>query len=94
MIIKLAKKYFLSLFIVATFLGVFHHHNDFQSHNDCQICTIQHNIADADTPTIPYYLQKLEYKEIVFISNNANKYAFIYNSFYNPRAPPLAFLFS
>jgi hypothetical protein len=89
MIIKLAKKYFLSLFIVATFLGVFHHHNDFQPHNDCQICTIQSNIADADTPIIPRYIQKLEYKETPFIAWNIHYYSHLFYSLYNPRAPPL-----
>jgi len=55
---KFLHKYFSIIFIIATLMGVFHHHNDLKIHNDCQICTIQSSIADADTPSqTPYFTQ-------------------------------------
>ena len=59
MIYKFLRKYISIIFIVATFMGVFHHHNDLKSHNDCPICTLQSSIADADTPTQTPYFTKL-----------------------------------
>ncbi|PHQ56480.1 MAG: hypothetical protein COA30_01915 [Sulfurimonas sp.] len=41
-------------------MGVFHHHDNLKPHNDCQICTIQSSIADADTPVEKFYLSTLE----------------------------------
>lgn len=40
-------------------MGVFHHHDNLQTHNDCQICTIQSSIADADIPVENFYLTSL-----------------------------------
>lgn len=59
MLRKLLKRYFSTIFIVATLMGVFHTHHDLKPHNDCQICTIQSSIADADTPTDSLYLTRL-----------------------------------
>jgi len=59
MLRKLFKRYFSTIFIVATLMGVFHTHHDLKPHSDCQICTIQSSIADADTPTDSLYLTKL-----------------------------------
>ena len=47
---KFIVKYISIIFIFATFMTSFHHHNDMQEHDDCQICTIQNNIVDIDTP--------------------------------------------
>ena len=63
-IMALMKKYLLSkyisiIFVLATFMGSVHHHNDLKSHSDCQICTIQNTIADSDTPVETTYLQEL-----------------------------------
>jgi len=55
---KFLHRYFSIIFIIATLMGVFHHHNDLKIHNDCQICTIQASIANADTPIqTPYFTQ-------------------------------------
>jgi|FLOH01.1.fsa_nt_gi hypothetical protein len=57
---KLPKSFFSIVFVLATLLGVFHHHDELTPHNDCQICTIQSSIADADTPSETSYLSKIE----------------------------------
>jgi len=59
MLRNLFKRYFSTIFIVATLMGVFHTHHDLKPHNDCQICTIQSSISDADTPTDSHYLTAL-----------------------------------
>ena len=53
---KLLSKYISIVFIFATLLGVFHHHNDLKQHNDCKICIVQHNIIDIDTPVDVCYV--------------------------------------
>ena len=55
MIYKITKKYISIIFLLATFVSTFHHHDDLQIHSDCQICTIQNSIADGDTPIQPHY---------------------------------------
>jgi len=57
---KFVSKYISIVFIIATFMGVFHHHNDLASHNDCQVCTVQNSVANADTPTEVSYLTKID----------------------------------
>lgn len=57
---KIVSRYISIVFIVATFMGVFHHHNDLLNHTDCQLCTIQHSIADADAPTEVEYFTKID----------------------------------
>ncbi len=86
--LKLGKKYFSIIFILAMFMGAFHHHNDLKQHNDCQICTVQTNIANGDLPTDVMYLTKLEIvRESVttkFASIHTNKL----QNHLNARAPP------
>jgi len=60
MINRFFKKYLSIIFIIATFMGVFHHHNDLKQHNDCKICTVQSSLAHADTPVEAHYLTSLE----------------------------------
>ena len=59
---KLIVKYISIIFILATFMGSFHYHNDIQEHTDCQICTVQHNVSDIDTPADVNYLTLLSIK--------------------------------
>lgn len=59
--IQFFKNYFSIIFVVASLIGVFHHHNNLQAHSDCQICTIQSSIADADTPVQTFYLSTLKH---------------------------------
>ncbi|WP_418640863.1 hypothetical protein [Sulfurimonas sp. ST-27] len=60
MITQFFKKYLSIIFIIATFMGVFHHHNDLKQHNDCKICTVQSSLSHADTPVAINYLTALE----------------------------------
>ncbi|WP_457748472.1 hypothetical protein [Sulfurimonas sp.] len=60
MIYRFFRKHLSIIFILATFMGVFHHHNDLKQHNDCKICTVQSSLAHADTPVAVQYFTKLE----------------------------------
>ena len=54
------RKYFSIVFILATLVGVMHHHDDAQTHSDCQICVIQSNIVDGDVPVYSPYLSDIQ----------------------------------
>jgi len=88
MSLKLRRKYFSIVFILAVFMGVFHHHHDLKQHNDCQICTIQTNMANADMPSEAVYLSSIDifYENIVtkLINSHTNK---LQNKL-QARAPP------
>ena len=88
MINRFFRKYLSIIFVIATFMGVFHHHNDLKQHNDCKICTIQSSIANADTPVDTVYITKLE----IFSESIATAFASLHvQKIYNPekaRAPP------
>ena len=60
MINRFFSKYLSIIFILATFMGVFHHHSDLKQHNDCKICTVQSSLAHADTPVDAHYLTYIE----------------------------------
>ncbi len=53
---KLLSQYLTIVFVIATFMGSLHHHNDFKIHTDCQVCTLQHNVTDIDTPSDVNYV--------------------------------------
>ncbi len=53
------KRYFSIIFIVATFMSVFHHYNDLKLHSDCKICAVSSSILNADIPTKISYITKL-----------------------------------
>ena len=86
---KSLGKFFSIVFMLATFVSVFHHHNDLKVHNDCQICTVQSNISNADTPSETIYLSKIELFSQGVISklpnqNESQKFISL-----RARAPPL-----
>jgi len=85
---KSVNKFFGIVFVLATFMGVFHHHDNLKPHNDCQICTIQSNIADADTPNEIIYLSKIEIFSDVTISKLPNIYEYKQPIPLKARAPP------
>jgi len=86
---KLFRQYLSALFIVAMSMGVFHHHNDLKQHNDCQICTISHNLIDIDTPIEVSYLTTLtlQSESITVKLTSLHQKAVI--STLQVRAPPL-----
>lgn len=84
----LFKKYFYIVFIVATFLGTFHHHHDVLAHTDCQVCTLHSNIADGDTPFETVYFTKLNIQLEVIISELSNLHPNTPTNPLNTRAPP------
>ena len=73
---------------MATFMGVFHHHNDLKQHNDCKICTLQSSIANADTPVDVVYVSNIEIFAESIVTPLVNLHVRkIYNQF-KVRAPP------
>ena len=85
---KLLKKYFSIIFVLATLIGVLHHHNDLNIHNDCQICTIQSNIANADTPPNRVYVTELSNYSESIVSTLLTPHADVKQNPLNARAPP------
>ncbi|CAI6151433.1 MAG: hypothetical protein SPLUMA1_SPLUMAMAG1_01280 [uncultured Sulfurimonas sp.] len=88
MIKRWLSKYFATVFVLATLMGVFHHHSDLQIHEDCQICTIASSIADGDIPTPKVYITAVEKVSFTLGENFLLFYTDApYNSL-NARAPP------
>jgi len=86
---KLVAKYISIIFIIATFMGTLHYHNDIQEHNDCQICTIQNDLTNVDTPSDVEYVQSdlIQNKAILTSLKNFQQQK---NTFtFSARAPPL-----
>jgi len=82
------SKYFSIIFILAIFMGVFHHHNDLKQHPDCKICILQSNITNADTPIDVVYIQNIFIKnENISTYQNENYRKKLQNSS-KARAPP------
>ncbi|MFA5454527.1 MAG: hypothetical protein WC272_04310 [Sulfurimonas sp.] len=73
--------------LLATFMGVLHHHNDLKIHADCSICTIQSNLADADVPIL-FTLAEIQNFFIQIYSPQESICDFSVNSTYLSRAPP------
>lgn len=84
----LLKRYFYIAFIVATFLGTFHQHNDFLQHSDCQVCSIESNIADGDTPVQTIYFTKLDIPLEAILLEPSNLHPNQQANLLNARAPP------
>jgi len=88
MIKRFVKRYFSIIFIVATLLGVLHHHNDLRVHNDCKICIIQSNIVDGDIPITITYLSHLDIKSEKILPKPKILHISFFKSTLNSRAPP------
>lgn len=85
---KSLGRFFTIVFMLATFVSVFHHHDDLKVHNDCQICTIQSNIANADTPSENVYLSEIELFSQSVISKLPNQHECQICIPLRARAPP------
>ncbi len=88
MIKRWLSKYFVTVFVLATLMGVFHQHCDLQTHENCQVCLVTSNIADGDTPIQRVYLRELSK---LFYALEVNFTILYASEVYNPinsRAPP------
>jgi len=81
-------KYISIIVILASFMGSFHHHNDLKQHNDCQICTIQHNVTDIDTPADVSYLTLFTIVLEATLASLPNFQIEKQNLTFSARAPP------
>jgi len=86
---KFIRQYISALFIVAMSMGIFHHHNDLKQHNDCQICTISHNLTDIDTPIVVSYLTTLTLQSESITAKLSDLHQKKVTSTLKSRAPPL-----
>ncbi len=82
------RRYFSIVFVLATLLGVMHHHDGYKIHNDCKICTINSNIVDGDTPVETLYLTKLELKSESILTKLQNLHSKKHYNTLQARAPP------
>jgi len=85
----LIVKYISIIFVIATFMGSLHHHGDLQEHNDCQICTVQNNIIDIDTPNEVTYLSLFRIENEAIVSKLSNSKSQQKYLTFSARAPPL-----
>ena len=85
---KYLKQYISIVFLLASLMGALHHHNDLQKHSDCQICTIQSNVVDVDTPTETFYLTELLVASDATLSSLPQFIVFHKESKQHSRAPP------
>jgi len=88
MITAFLKKYLSIIFILATFMGVFHQHNDLKPHTECKLYTLQSILENINIPTEIFYLCKINtYEEAILTPLCSCTTTEIYYTF-NPRAPP------
>ena len=88
----LVRNFFSLIVLVATFMGATHHHNDLQTHSDCQICTISTSVTDIDTPSEVVYLTPLTLQHEATLSQLVSFTSKHIGSQNNPRAPPATIL--
>jgi len=86
---KLLVKYISIIFVIATFMGSMHHHNDLKVHSDCQICSISHNVSDIDTPTEVSYFSLLSNVSETILGSLKNLQTEHIELSFHSRAPPL-----
>jgi len=92
MITKFLKKYLSIVFVLALFAGSFHQHThdeNFDAHDECQICTIATNLLNSDAPKEVIYLSKLEIKSEGIISKLVTLHLHTNENLLLARAPPL-----
>ncbi len=85
---KWIRNYFSIVFVFATLVGVLHHHEDLQVHNDCQICIVQSNIVDGDIPTPNICFANLNIQSEAVITRFQNLHIHEKSQILQARAPP------
>jgi len=88
MLRRFFKKYFVVIFVVATFMGVFHHHNDFKQHLDCKIHLLKTNLVTIDTPVEVTYLTQLGVVSDAVVTPLFNLHSNSLQKSLHARAPP------
>jgi len=88
MITKFLNKYLSIIFVLTTFMGGFHHHQDSQTHDNCQICVVQSNIFDMDIPLETVYFTKLDLFTQAVYTNFTTQRTNKEQNTLNARAPP------
>jgi len=88
MIKRWLSKYFATVFVLATLMGVFHQHSNLQVHEDCQICVVASSIADGDTPEESLYLKPIEKTSLVVQSHKIQFFSYKTSASLHARAPP------
>ena len=88
MLRRFFKKYFVVIFVIATFMGVFHHHNDFKQHLDCKIHLLKTNLAAIDTPVEVTYLTQLSVVSDAVIMPLFNLHSDLLQKSLHAREPP------
>jgi len=86
---KLLVRYISIIVMLASFMGSMHHHSDVKQHSDCQICTIQHNVTDIDTPVDISYLTLFFLDSVATIVTLTNLQTQTLNLSVSARSPPL-----
>ena len=85
----LISKFISIIFVFATLMASSHHHNDLQSHIDCQICTIENTLSLADTPIDVFYLTELYIINEAIIGFLDDILLQKEHHYFSARAPPL-----
>ncbi|MFT7860170.1 MAG: hypothetical protein ABXS93_04450 [Sulfurimonas sp.] len=85
---KFVSKYIGIVLLLATMMGAFHHHHDGKQHNDCQVCTLQSTIFDADTPEDNIYLCDVDIISEAIVVPLFSLHIAQHISNLNSRAPP------
>ncbi len=86
---KFLKKYFAIIFLLASFAGSMHHHDDLLQHDDCKVCVVQSNILNADLPSDAIYLSQIDNRSEGIITKLVSLHLEILPNEYHSRAPPL-----
>jgi len=82
------KVYISIVFLVMTFIGSFHHHDDLAQYDDCQLCVIISHSSCADVPTDTVFLSKVIHILESIPPKYQNLYRFIKITNVHSRAPP------
>ena len=90
MVKRFLRKYLVVVFVLATLVGAFHHHEDAKIHNDCKICVIHSNLVNIDTPSEAVYLSLLTLSGEAIVTPFANLFERSLHHTYLSRAPPFS----
>jgi len=86
---KFLIKYISFIFVIAAFVSSLHHHDgNIGEHNDCQICIVQHNIIDIDTPIKISYLTLFSITSEATLASLKELYTQKSRFTFGARAPP------